>query len=153
MKSRWTIGLLIAAAVAVWGVVGWKILAPGSAAAPAAVPMRSDPVVAAAAVDTLRLDYADPFLKDAAGQAPAGRSVVRRLPPAKKTAPARERVPLVHLGTVAAAGKVLHILRIGTEQYELHEGEAAADFVLKKVDRDSLYLCRKGVRYGVKRCQ
>ena len=29
MKSRWTISLLLAAVVAVWGLVAWKILTPG----------------------------------------------------------------------------------------------------------------------------
>ncbi|MFQ9761233.1 MAG: hypothetical protein ACLRZL_11550 [Alistipes communis] len=34
MKSRWTTCLLLAAVVAVWGVVAWRILAPARPAAP-----------------------------------------------------------------------------------------------------------------------
>ena len=154
MKSRWTTCLLLAAVVAVWGVVAWRILAPARPAAPDVRPATDAPAAPQIVAETLRLDYPDPFLKDAARpQAAAPRSVVRRLPPVKKAAPKRrERVQLSHLATVTAGGQALHILQIDGRQYELSLRDTAAGFRLTGADRDSLYLEREGTVYGVKRC-
>ena len=146
MKSRWTTCLLLAAVVAVWGVVAWRILAPARPAAPDVRPATDTPAVPQIVAETLRLDYPDPFLKGVAAPTPAARSVVRRLPPAGKAEPKRrERVP-------TAGGQALHILTIGGRQYELSLRDTAAGFRLTGADRDSLYLEREGTVYGVKRC-
>ena len=63
MKSRWTTCLLLAAVVAVWGVVAWRILAPARPAAPDVRPATDAPAVPQIVAETLRLDYPDPFLK------------------------------------------------------------------------------------------
>ena len=139
MKSRWTTYLLLAAVAAVWSLGAWKICAPAGAPA-AAGPIAPVPAAPAVASDTLRLDYPDPFLKGAAR------------PAAKAAAPRRGRVEIVHLGTVRSLGRVLYILTVGERQYELLQGEAAGEFVLTACDRDSLYLCKDGVTYGVKLC-
>ena len=153
MKSRWTTCLLLAAVVAVWGVVAWRILAPARPAAPDVRPATDAPAVPQIVAETLRLDYPDPFLKGVAAPTPAARSVVRRLPPAGKAEPERrERVQLSHLATVTAGGQALHILTIGGRQYELSLRDTAAGFRLTGADRDSLYLEREGTVYGVKRC-
>ena len=55
MKSRWTISLLLAAVVAVWGLVAWKILTPGREGLRVAVPERSVGKHPAAVADTLQL--------------------------------------------------------------------------------------------------
>ena len=103
MKSRWTTCLLLAAVVAVWGVVAWRILAPARPSAPDVRPATDTPAVPQIVAETLRLDYPDPFLKGVAAPTPAARSVVRRLPPAGKAEPKRrERVQLSHLATVTA---------------------------------------------------
>ena len=143
MKSRWTTCLLLAAVVAVWGVVAWRILAPARPAAPDVRLATDTPAVPQIVAETLRLDYPDPFLKGVAAPTPAARSVVRRLPPAGKAEPKRrERVQLSHLATVTAGGR----------QYELSLRDTAAGFRLTGADRDSLYLEREGTVYGVKRC-
>ena len=105
-----------------------------------------------APADTLLLDYPDPFLKGAARSAAAVPSVIRGLPAPKPVLPKRERVRIVHLGTVRSAGKRLYILTVGEEQYELSPGESAGEFLFTDCDRDSLYLRRAGVTYGVKLC-
>lgn len=155
MKSRWTTCLLLAAVVAVWGVVAWQILAPARPAAPDVRPAADAPAPAPTVAETLRLNYPDPFLKDAARpQAAAPRPVVRRLPPAKKAEPKRrERVQLSHLATVTVGGQALHILTIGGRQYELSLRDTAAGFRLMGTDSDSLYLEREGTVCGVKRCE
>lgn len=154
MKSRWTTYLLLAVVVAVWGVVAWKIFAPANDAAPAARSAPPAPAAEAAPADTVLLDYPDPFLKGAPRPAAAtARPVVRSLPAAKPVVPKRERVKIVHLGTVSSGGNRLYILTVGDEQYELPCGGAAGEFVLTGSDRDSLYLRKGGVTYGVKRCE
>ena len=131
MKSRWTTYLLLAAVVAVWGVVAWRILAPARPAASDVRPATDAPAAPPIVAETLRLDYPDPFLKGVAAPTPAARSVVRRLP---------------------AGGQTLHILTIGGRQYELSLRDTAAGFRLTGADRDSLYLEREGTVCGVKRC-
>ncbi len=153
MKSRWTIYLLLAAVAAVWGVVAWRILAPPNPDLPSGLSTPSAPSAPLRVADTLGLNYPDPFLKGASEPKPVARPAVRRLPPAKRAAPPRERIPFAHLGTVTAAGRSLHILTVGKEQYELSEGDTADGWRLAKADRDSLYLEREGVTYGVKRCE
>lgn len=152
MKSRWTTYLLLAAVAAVWGIVAWKIFAPAADTLPATRPKPAAPAAVRPAVDTLRLDYPDPFLKGVPRHVVAARSAVRSLPVSKAAAPKRERVKIAHLGTVTAAGQPLYILTVGDVQYELVCGESAGGFSLTSCDRDSLYLCRDGVTYGVKRC-
>lgn len=153
MKSRWTTYLLLVVVVAVWGVVAWKIFAPASETVSVAQPKRAVPAAEAAAADTLYLDYPDPFLKGAPRQVVKPRSAVRGLPRAKTAQPRRERVNMVHLGTIRSAGKRLYILSVGDAQYELAQGESAGGFVFVECDRDSLYLSKNGVIYGVKLCE
>lgn len=153
MKSRWTTYLLLALVASVWGVVAWKIFAPADNAPPAARLKDAAPAIETPAADTLLLDYPDPFLKGAPRSAAAVPTVVRGLPPAKPTPSGRERVNIVHLGTVRSAGERLYILTIGEEQYELSPGESAGDFVFAGCDGDSLYLRKAGIIYGVKLCE
>lgn len=152
MKSRWTTCLLLAAVAAVWGVVAWKIFAPAGDAVPAARPKPAQASAAPPAADTLRLDYPDPFLKGAPRHVAAVRPAVRSLPAPKAAAPRRERVTIAHLGTITSAGGPLYILTVGDTQYELTRGDSAGRFALTACDGDSLYLCKDGVTYGVKRC-
>lgn len=64
MKSRPLTYLLLVVALGIWGVVAWKLFFSGpkpAASDPAAVPVaRNNP---RADIDTLRLDYPDPFLR------------------------------------------------------------------------------------------
>lgn len=154
MKSRWTTYLLLAAVTAVWGAVAWKIFAPADAPAPSARPKTAATAAVSPAADTLRLDYPDPFLKNAVRQHPATSvSAVRPLPRPKAVPRPRERVRIVHLGTISAAGRRLFILTIGDEQFEVAQGECAGEFALTHFDGDSLYLLKKGIGYGVKLCE
>ena len=153
MKSRWTTYLLLAAVAAIWGVVVWKIAVPANDVVSVSCTKPTAVVVEIPAVDTLRLDYADPFLKDVPRTVTV-RAAVRNLPlPKIAVAPKRDRVKIVHLGTVTSAGRPLYILTVGDIQYELTHGGAAGDFVLAECDDDSLYLRKDGVSYGVKLCR
>lgn len=151
MKTRWTIYLLLTAVAAVWGIVVWKIFAPTSGDGPVVAPQVVAAKAPEAAADSLQLDYPDPFLKGAARPV-EGSPTVRPLPVAKP-APRRERVKIVHLGTVVSHGNPFYILTIGNLQYELIRGDQAEGFVLSTCDRDSLYLTKEGLTYGVKLCE
>lgn len=153
MKSRWTTYLLLAAVVAVWGIVAWKVFAPADDTAPEARPRAVAPAAGTPVADTLLLDYPDPFLKGAARPVAAARSVVRGLPSPKPAPPRRERVAIVHLGTIRSGGEPLYILTLDEGQYELSRGGSAGEFVLTACDGDSLYLRRAGLTYGVKLCE
>lgn len=155
MKSRWTTWVLLAAVAVIWGAVARMILTashgdvkPGSRAnATAAAP-------ASFAADTLRCDYPDPFTKGYAANArtTGARQVLRRLPQQPKPE-RRAMIRAEHLGTIRVQNRILHILMLDGQQYELRCGDPAGDFVLKKADADSLYLERDGSVYGVKKCE
>lgn len=154
MKSRVTVFLLLAAAVAVWGVVAWKILAPASGRTTPETEMRPAPQPLPRVADTLFANYPDPFLKGAVQEEAVARPALRGLPPVQQLPKRRAGVRIAHWATVAAAGgEPRYILSIEDEQYEVRRGDAAGEFVLTGADRDSLYLRRKGVVYGVKRCE
>lgn len=152
MKSRWTTCLLLAAVVGVWGLVAWRLLAPAKNSVATERPKVAVQPPAATVAETLRLDYPDPFLKGTAATKPALRPVVRALPSKAPQKP-RERVAITHLATISSGGQTLHIVAFGTEQYELREGDTAAGFLLRSVDRDSLYFHKEGLTYSVARCR
>ena len=149
MKSRWTTYVLLVVVLAVWGAVAWKIFNPSSKDEANTVPQVRVQAVPKEHQDTLLCDYPDPFLKGVR-KVPAGRPALRVLP--KKPAVRRERLVCTHLGTMASGKRVFHILTFEDRQYELSAGESAEGFTLRGYDRDSLYLEKEGVVYGVKRC-
>ncbi len=65
----------------------------------------------------------------------------------------RENIACEHLGTIRAESRTIYIIEIEGEQYEAKRGDSVAGFVLSDTDRDSLYLMRGGVKYGVKLCE
>lgn len=153
MKSRWTTYLLIAAVAIIWGFVAWEIFAPAknhiTSMPSMPVKRQRDPVVV---VDTLFLNYPDPFLKVIAEKRGTSRSAAQNIPAVQKKS-RREIFCAVHLGSISAAGSQLHILKINDAQYELHLGDKAAGFRLCGLDADSLYLDKDSMCYGVKRCE
>lgn len=152
MKSRWTLRLLAAAVAVVWGLVAWRIFAPGRQAVPDGTPASPPGERPEVAAETLRADYPDPFLKGAASPAPLRRQPVRPLHSRPKRL---RRTPphAVHLATVSAAGREYHILTFDGRPCELQRGDTVAGFRLRGADADSLYFEREGVVYGVKRCE
>lgn len=152
MKSRATICLLLAAVVGIWGLVAWRILAPTKSPMSPERPEVGAQPPAPVVVEALRLDYPDPFLKGAAAPKTAPRPVVQTLPPKTSQKP-RERVAIAHLATISSGGRALHVVTLGREQYELRESDTVAGFLLRSVDRDSLYFRKDGMTYGVARCR
>ncbi len=154
-KSRLTTYMLLAAAVAIWGAIAWKLLAPSENRLPPARPEAPRTPLAAPRADTLVADYPDPFLKKIAAEgtataAPAARPLPQRLP----TVPTpRENIVCEHLASIRSGNRTIHIIALNGEQHEIARGDSAAGFVLSNVDRDSLYLVRRGVKYGVALCE
>lgn len=150
MKSRWTIGVLVLAVIIIWSFVLWRIFAP-NLNHQKVVPVLSgkpDCVRQESVMDTLRLDYLDPFLK-------------RCAVPAVESGPMesfsslriRKRVELnlVHLGTISSCDRVLYIVRCDEVQYELQRNDIVSGFRLCKVDADSLYFEKDGFVCAVER--
>lgn len=148
MKSRWTTFVLLAAVVAVWGMVTWRIFAPRRElpAAPARTAVKA--AVAEPAAETLRLDYPDPFLKNVR----PGPEFRPSSDPQKPARPRRGKMAGMHLGTVASGARQLYIVVLEGVQYELCRGESGGGYTLRAADRDSVYLQRDGVVYGIELC-
>lgn len=147
--------MLLAAAAVVWGSVAWMILSESQGAGSSEPPATATAAAPApSAPDTLRCDYPDPFTRNPATKAHAAgiRTGVRGLPRVSEPA-GRVKLRAEHLGTIRVRNRTFHILMLDGRQYELRCGESTGDFVLKRVDADSLYLLREGRVYGVKRCE
>lgn len=149
MKSRWTTYVLLVVVLAVWGAVAWKIFNPAPNGETKVAPPARTKTVQEDCVDTLLCDYPDPFLKGVRTVSPS-RPALRALP--KKPIARRENLTCEHKGTMAFGKRALYILAFGETQYELSRGESAEGFTLRDCDRDSLYLEKDGLIYGVKLC-
>ena len=141
MKSRPLTYLLLVVALGIWGVVAWKLFFSGpkpAASDPAAVPVaRNNP---RADIDTLRLDYPDPFLRAVATKPSVPGSVSARAPVRSK---AKNERPAAKL---ACTGR---IRKEGTDRL-LRQGESAGGFTLRQIRNDSLVMVRDTECYLVK---
>lgn len=153
MRSRWSTYLLLTAVVAIWGTVAWKIAIPRTDIITDSYPQDSSPVTEVFAADTLQLDYPDPFLKESARPQVVKPSVAHENSAVTLARLPREQLDVTHLGTVVFLGKRLYILKIDNVQYEIFNGDTAGEYSLIAYDRDSLYLRKNGVVYGVKLCE
>ena len=101
MKSRPLTYLLLVVALGIWGVVAWKLFFSGpkpAASDPAAVPVaRNNP---RADIDTLRLDYPDPFLRAVATKPSVPGSVSARAPVRSKAKNERPAAKLACTGRI-----------------------------------------------------
>ena len=149
MKSRWTTYVLLMVVLAVWGAVAWKIFNPSFKSEMKATPSAQPKTVREECPDTLLCNYPDPFLKGMQ-KTSVSRPALRALP--RKPSVRRERFTCAHLGTMVSGKRALYILAFGENQYELSKGESAEGFTLRGCDRDSLYLEKDGLVYGIKLC-
>lgn len=152
MKSRSLTYLLLIVALGVWGVVAWKLFFSGpkpAAPAPAAVPAaRND---SRADIDTLRLDYPDPFLRAAAAklQTQSVRVSTDKTsrPTARKERPAAK---LACTGRIRKQGVDHYLISIDGRVHLLRQGQSARGFTLRQIRGDSLVMVRDEERYPVK---
>lgn len=151
MKSRWTTYLLAAVVFVVWGLVVKRIFfdAPERTDTSVVCNRRSERTVTTYETDTLRCDYPDPFRierKMASGRKP--KTVVKTARPIKRK---REKVSLRYFGSVRSDRRLLHIVDVNNDRYELTIGECADGFALKSADADSLYFEKDGITYSLSR--
>lgn len=152
MKSRITTYMLLAAAVAIWGVIAWRLLAPADDPAPLPQPAAPRTVPLVPQCDTLAADYPDPFLKPRPS-ASEKTAQARRTRPAVQPAAVRETVACEHMATITVGGKTSYVVSMGDTLHEVRRSESVAGFVVAGDDGDSLYLNRNGIRYGVRLCE
>lgn len=151
MKSRWTTYLLAAVVFVVWGLVVKRIFfdAPEQTDTAVVFSRKTERTVTTYETDTLRCDYSDPFRierKRASERKP--KTVVKTAHPIKRK---REKVSLQYFGSVRSDRRLLHIVDVNNDRYELTIGECADGFVLKSADADSLYLEKDGITYSLSR--
>ena len=141
MKSRPLTYLLLVVALGIWGVVAWKLFFSGpkpAASDPAAVPVaRNNP---RADIDTLRLDYPDPFLRAVATR-PSVRSKAKNERPSAK---------LACTGRIRKEGTDRYLISIDGRNHLLRQGESAGGFTLRQIRNDSLVMVRDTECYLVK---
>lgn len=151
MKSRWTTYLLAAVVFVVWGLVVKRIFfdAPERTDTSVVCNRKTERIVTTYETDTLRCDYSDPFRIErqrASGRKP--KTVVKTARPIKRK---REKVSLQYFGSVRSDRRLLHIVDVNNDRYELTIGECADGFALKSADADSLYFEKDGITYSLSR--
>lgn len=142
MKSRPLTYLLLVAALGIWGVVAWKLFfsgpKPATVAPPPASALRND---RPASVDTLRLDYPDPFLRSVASKPPVP---ITRILAARTPRPTarkkRSAAKLVCTGRIRKQSIDHYLVSIDGRVHLLRQGESAGDFTLRQIRNDSLIM-------------
>ena len=151
MKSRPPTYLLLVVALGIWGVVAWKRFFSGpkpAASDPAAVPVaRNNP---RADIDTLRLDYPDPFLRAVATRPSVPGSVSARAPVRSKAKNERPSAKLACTGRIRKEGTDRYLISIDGRNHLLRQGESAGGFTLRQIRNDSLVMVRDTECYLVK---
>lgn len=152
MKSRWTIYLLTIAVIIIWGAVIWRIFTPTESPPPIVDPMSRTEVFRYPRIDSLRLNYPNPFLKEDKQREdktdPISQNDSFIFKPRSRTL---DSISILHIGTLKSNEEfTLYIIKISDSQYEMVQGDTAANFILIKSDQDSLYLKKEGIIYGVK---
>lgn len=151
MKSRPLTYLLLVVALGIWGVVAWKLFFSGPKPAvsdPAAVPVaRNNP---RADIDTLRLDYPDPFLRAVATRPSVPGSVSARAPVRSKAKNERPSAKLACTGRIRKKETDHYLISIDGRIHLLQQGESAGGFTLRQIRNDSLVMVRDTECYLVK---
>lgn len=151
MKSRWTTYLLAAVVFVVWGLVVKRIFfdTPERTDTAVVCSRKTERTVTTYETDTLRCDYPDPFrIERQRASERKSKTVVKTARPIKRK---REKVSLRYFGSVRSDRRMLHIVDVNNDRYELTIGECADGFALKSADADSLYFEKDGITYSLSR--
>lgn len=147
MKSRPLTYLLLVVALGIWGVVAWKLFFSGPKPAAAVPVARNNP---RADIDTLRLDYPDPFLRAVATRPSVPGSVSARAPVRSKAKNERPSAKLACTGRIRKEGTDRYLISIDGRNHLLRQGESAGGFTLRQIRNDSLVMVRDTECYLVK---
>ncbi|MCD7970265.1 MAG: hypothetical protein LUF87_07925 [Alistipes sp.] len=148
MKTKTGTYLLLIAALAVWGVIAWKIIRreqPGTAEALPEVPIA---VKEKNPRDTLWLNYRDPFL---------GEILQPTVESEEPDAEGNDRVELRpvasynvrYYGTIIKNRVENYIIEIDGQQHLFRQGSTQDGFTLRRVYPDSVLLVKDGVEFSV----
>lgn len=132
MKSRGMTYLLLAVVLGVWGVVLWKVFFTRRDAAIVSPVATVHPVNRnAAIIDTLRLDYRDPFLEIPPQTVPplSERATVRSiLKQADRSEP--EAPTFSYLGVIRKSDKLHFLFTVEGSQVMIRPGESIGEYRL-----------------------
>jgi hypothetical protein len=143
MRSRVTTYVLIAAVLAVWGVVAWKLFfsSPDLPAVVTAKP--TERPQQKPEDDFLLLNYADPFLKNTE---PAVEVLTEQISKPSHSKPAKSlaKPPIKYAGTIKKGGKVTHIFEHAGTLHSMAPGDEFEGYVLAETYADSVRMTKNG---------
>ncbi|MDL2319680.1 hypothetical protein LJC45_00915 [Alistipes sp. OttesenSCG-928-B03] len=144
MKSKKTTYLLLAAVVAVWGLILWRVFLRTPDERAAVIPERRA-VAEATVADTLVLDYRDPFLGVVAPPKPTPRPRTTPQTAAKPAPPPKP--PTLHrlryLGRITRGGTPHALIEIDGALHTMKKNDTANDYRLTTLWQDSVRLAWK----------
>ncbi|MEC3882036.1 hypothetical protein [Parapedobacter sp. 10938] len=131
MKKKLTIPLLVAALV-LWGVILYRVLAGGGETVGSAATLQPQPqkaaVVAKPKADSLLLNYPDPFLEEVEVE-PLGVEPVEAYDTYEEEVPYIDWSQVQYLGSVTG-GEVVALVMINGQEYMLKAGDTVAGYTL-----------------------
>ncbi len=136
MKSRITTYILTLVALAVWGLIAWRIFfsLPDTHVTPELRPILGN--LEETKKYILRLDYDDPFLKDVAPLIPKTSGTTMPLP-------SPDEMPLRYLGVISSVRKKSYIFEHAGSTLSLSPGETFEGYTLVEVLPDSVRMVKK----------
>lgn len=152
MKSRPLTWLLAVATLAVWSVIGWKLFSVPRQTESSPVD-KLPSVVPVLAVDTLRLDFRDPFSpvrEPSSGNAGVAASVPHPRPDRLSKSGRKPSAVISCLGRIRKGGVDYFLLFSGGETSLLKVGETAGGITLRNAWPDSLRIVRDDDELTVK---
>ncbi len=151
MKSRITTYVLIAAAVAVWGFIAWKIFFAKPDDTSAAVQRVPEAKPENDEKPQLLLEYKDPFLKNAAAKphTPHVSNISKKNTAVPSREPNPESPPVKYTGTIRTGGRVLYVFEHAGLQQMLSPGEKLDGYQLFETWPDSVRFAKNGELFTV----
>lgn len=152
MRSKTTVYLLIAAVLAIWGVIAWKLFSPS---APVKTAPPRPPAARPAPVgdkNVLYLDYPDPFLKKTdRASAPVRPASGDRAPAPSLPARTKGECRIKYIGYIRRGKTPGYIIEHNGAHHSIKKGETLDSFRLVRVFPDSLVFAKQGFSYTVRR--
>ncbi|MDR2653677.1 MAG: hypothetical protein LBC68_15470 [Prevotellaceae bacterium] len=152
MKSKYTTYFLIISVIIIWGIIVKKILFSDDDNIGMIQTKKSPQNTSTKHVDTLYLNYTDPFLKkNVKKRQPKQSPTKSTLPQQQKTVQQADNISLQYVGYVKEknSGTISYLIKINGIQYTVKQNDNIDGLKLIKTTADSLFFEKENSKYSI----